>query len=218
MHRSPRSVNYEVITAVTWPLHDAERTTHYILHCGGHVYSLGLRHVPAINPVATQALSGRCPYTWCRSQELYREDVTQGRVCVCEGRLLSIVLWTAVCRCLWSSKSASVQTCMLINSIELNQFTFFWKLIKLIQFLFHASWLVVDSIRFHKVGDWVDWLWVTDMIESIQMIPKILKKVNEIEGFPKKKSAYILSWLIDLVDWIILFILASWLSRFIRPS
>ena len=47
-------------------------------------------------------------------------------------------------------------------------------MIESIQFLLQASWLVIESIRFHKVGD---------------------KKVNKIEGFPKKVNIYI-----ELID------------------
>ena len=77
----------------------------------------------------------------------------------------------------WKFCSALVQTCIPINLIELidmNWFIFSVKLIESIQFLFQASWLVIELIRFHGVGD---------------------KKVNEIEGFPKKVNIYI-----ELID------------------
>ena len=38
-------------------------------------------------------------------------------------------------------------------------------------FLFQVSWLVIETIHFHK-GDWVDWLWATGMIESFHWIKK----------------------------------------------
>ena len=79
----------------------------------------------------------------------------------------------------------SKQTCIPINSIELidlNRFMFSAKLIDLIQFLFQVSWLVIESICFHNVGDWVDWLWNTKL--------KIFQeKVNKI-----------LSWMIYLIE------------------
>ena len=45
---------------------------------------------------------------------------------------------------------------------------------------------MTESIRIHRVGDWVDWLGATGMIESIELIQNIPKQVNEIERFPKK--------------------------------
>ena len=45
---------------------------------------------------------------------------------------------------------------------------------------------MTESIRSHKVGDWVEWLWGTDMTESIELIQNIPKNVNEIKHFPKK--------------------------------
>ena len=60
--------------------------------------------------------------------------------------------------------------------IWMDSFFFFAKLIELIQLLFQASWLVTEAIRFHKVGDWVDWLWATGMSESIQLMQKNAKK------------------------------------------
>ena len=59
------------------------------------------------------------------------------------------------------------------------------KLTESIQFLF-VSWLVTESIRFHKVDGWVDLIWGPGMIESIELIQNIPKKVNEIERFPEK--------------------------------
>ena len=78
------------------------------------------------------------------------------------------------------------QTCIPINStelVDLNRFLLSAKLIELIQFLFQVSWLVTESICFLKVGDWVDWLWGTGIIDSIELMQNIPKKVNEI---PKK--------------------------------
>ena len=53
-----------------------------------------------------------------------------------------------------------IQTCTPITSIELNDLTLkrfiFWKLFEFIQFLFQVSWLVIESIRFHNVDDWVE--------------------------------------------------------------
>ena len=65
------------------------------------------------------------------------------------------------------------QTRIAINStelIDLNWFIFAAKLIELIRLLFHVSWLVTESIRFHKVGDLVDCIWRTCMIESSEFI------------------------------------------------
>ena len=72
------------------------------------------------------------------------------------------------------------------------------KLIESIQFLFQVSWLVTESIHFHKVGDWVNKHWGTGMIESIELIQNISKmltklnisqkKVNKIECFPKQST------------------------------
>ena len=52
------------------------------------------------------------------------------------------------------------------------------------------------------------------MIESIQLIQKMLKRGKEIEGFPKKVNNIGIQ-LIDWYDWIISVIIVSWLSRFI---
>ena len=60
------------------------------------------------------------------------------------------------------------------------------KLIGLIQFLFQVNWMVIESIRFHEVVDWVDWLWATGMIESVQSFQKILKRSTEMKVFQKK--------------------------------
>ena len=64
-------------------------------------------------------------------------------------------------------------------------FHFSANLIELIRFLLLVSWLVTQSTRFHKIGDWVDCLWVTVIIESIELIQHLPKKVNKIEGFQK---------------------------------
>ena len=44
------------------------------------------------------------------------------------------------------------------------------KIAELIEFVFHVTWLVVDSIRFYRVDGWVDRIYVTGVIESIQFI------------------------------------------------
>ena len=82
------------------------------------------------------------------------------------------------------------------------------KLTELIQLLFQVSCSVTESIRFHKVVDWVGWLWGTGMIDLIELIQNIPKKANEFERFPKNvneiesfsKNQHILSWLTDLIE------------------
>ena len=64
------------------------------------------------------------------------------------------------------------------------------ELIEMVQFIFQGSSLMIESIRFHKVSEWVDWIWVTDMMESIQLIKKMFQKVNEFEIFPKRLTIY----------------------------
>ena len=105
------------------------------------------------------------------------------------------------------------QTCMPINSIELidlNRFIFSAKLIELIQFLLQASCSMIESIRFHKVGDWADLLWASGVIEPIQLI-KNAKRTNEIDGFPKKVNN-LLSSLIDLIESFGLFLCVYWVG------
>ena len=80
-------------------------------------------------------------------------------------------------------------TSRLVNQSWIDSFLFRKILIELMQFLFQMSWLVIESIRFHKGDDWVDWFWGTGMIESIDLIQNIPKKLNEIERFPKKVNA-----------------------------
>ena len=63
---------------------------------------------------------------------------------------------------------------------------FFRKSIELIQFLFQASWLVIESIRFYKVSDWVDWPRIADMIDSIQLIKNAKKRSTKSKVFRKK--------------------------------
>ena len=87
------------------------------------------------------------------------------------------------------------------------------KLVELIQFLSQVSWLVTESIRFHKEGDWVDWIWGTavpqrtvclyDWInwiywkypKKVNEIKRFPEKVNEIEAFSEKVKIYI-----ELID------------------
>ena len=110
------------------------------------------------------------------------------------------------------------QTCTPINStelIDLNRFIFFpqnW----LHWFSSLSKWVDwwLSQFLFHKVGDWVDWLWETCMIESLELIQNLLQKINEIECFPKE-STYTHIKLIGWVGFILWVILLTWLSRFI---
>ena len=59
---------------------------------------------------------------------------------------------------------------------------------------------MTESIRFHRIGDWVDRFLGTGLIESIELIQNIQKrstksndfsgKVNEIDGVQKTPTKY----------------------------
>ena len=74
-----------------------------------------------------------------------------------------------------------IATCSQRESTSL----FPMKLIELTEFL---DWLVEfldatssvnELIRFHKIGDWVDWLLATEMIESIHFVKKLTWREKE---------------------------------------
>ena len=76
------------------------------------------------------------------------------------------------------------------------------------------------------IGSIEFWIWKTGMIESIQLLQHMVKKVNEIKSFSKKVNN-ILTWLIDLIESFELFwdliesvhtYLVTWLNWLIYSS
>ena len=86
----------------------------------------------------------------------------------------------------WPGTRLVYQSARLSWLAWINSFFFRKKWLNRFSFFFQVRWLVTESIRFYKAGDWVDWLWETVMTESIELIPNIPKNVDEIEHFPKK--------------------------------
>ena len=115
---------------------------------------------------------------------------------------------------------AQSQTCIPTNwteLIDLIRFIFSAKLNELIQSLFRVSWLATESIRFHKVGDWVDWLWGTGMIKWIDLTKNIPKQGQWNRRFSKNdQQIHWINWLIeslihcfDLIGSIHMYLLSS---------
>ena len=107
---------------------------------------------------------------------------------VCEDRHHTVevkILRTLVC---WKGQLVSIR--LLYQSTRLSWLIwidiFSARLTESIQFLFQVNCLVTESIRFHKVGDWVDWLFEV-WLSQLNWF-KIPQKANEIEHFPKRST------------------------------